>query len=181
MIQQTDWDRETGMPRWGCAPLAGWIVAPYHAAGRFPEQPTREEAHAIYWDARARVSRINPPHHVIEVGPASAQWRLTTWSPTELLEITCGYVGDGWHAAQDPDVLFWYPGHPPKPGYLLAAPWDIDGITYTIINTGRPGGGLHARLFGPRGDRLIYDPDESLHVDPWARSHEWRAIKIWRV
>ena len=180
MIQQTHWDRETGMPRWGCTPLGGWIVAPYHAAGKFPAQPTREEAHAIYWDARNRMSRIHPRHKIIEVGPASSQWYLTTWSPTELLEITCGYVGDGWHAAQEPDALFWYPGAAPQ-GYRKAAPWQVPGITYTIINTDRPGGGLHARLFDARGDRLIFDPDESLQVDPWARSREWRAIKVWRA
>src|SRR3990172_7544077 len=106
MIQQTQFDVETGLPRWGCLWM-DLVVAAYLAAmGR---EPRKDEVLRIYNDCRQQFTTRWVEG--IEAGTAPVLEMLDTTTraivvndPTGVLGIALSYTDNGWRGKQYPDL-----------------------------------------------------------------------------
>lgn len=176
VLRQTDFEPETGLPRWGCKILS-WIRASWHAAtGREPE---RDFVLRILADAETRPAPWSPGKTVVTCAGEAGKWELFLWDPTELVKLTLSYAGNGWEGAQHPDLRTWHPAYSPPDGARPMLPWEVTGLAATIVQFARPSADGHWVECDPRGLHILYDPDPSLELDGWRRTGQWRGLRIW--
>ena len=161
MIQQLDFMKETGLPRWGCLWLS-MVMAPFAFFHRAPDYETVMQ---IYIDCRRK--KLGGKNALVNEGQ-ERDWRLVMHWPDIVLRTALGYVETGYDAAQFRDTEFSYP----------ALPKEYPGLTYTLLAFERPAG-YHWVLGDKLGRNILYNPDEQLDIDPWKRAPVFRGVQIW--
>jgi hypothetical protein len=175
LLEQTAFEPETGMPRWGCW-VDSYMAAAQLAAGVvFDEQTAR----SIHNDALVRPN-WSGEHRVLQVVRHPAEpgndFELILWDPTKLIEIALGYIGTEWRGRQYPDLETRWPASKPR---------DFD-LTHTLVCFRRPGAWAgsekeHAALCDGKGLNVLFNPDGKIELDPWNRNGRWRGIQIWKA
>ena len=161
MISQLDFVKETGLPRYGCF----WMclaVAPFLY---FHKPPDYETVMRIYVDSRQTKFWKKPVLDLI----VAEDYRLVTNFPDKVLMSAMSYVSLDHDVAQFRDTEFTLPDRPSE----------YEGLTYSLIAFERPTG-VHWVLGDKQGRNIIYNPDESLDINPWKRALFWRGIQIFR-
>lgn len=168
-IQQTHFDTQTGIPRWGCM-FMSLVYAGFHVEGK---EPSSFDVLKVYNDA------LNTPtpkwKDGVQVGVVPtlemvdpSRYEIYVNNPTMVLELAIAQAGGVMKGAQYPDLDTRIPAQYPK-DYRL---------TYTLLNFRRPSNDGHWVLGDRSGMNVIYNPDESLDIDWWSRSPSWRGIRI---
>lgn len=172
-ISQTDFDKETGLPRWGCM-FMSLVVGAWRAAN--DKDPTHDDVMRVYTDCRQSVTPKWVDGVQVGVVPVLEMTDHTTYeiyvnNPTAVLTTALSYTNNGWRGCQYPDLNTRVPTHRPR-DYRL---------TYTLLNFRRPSSDGHWVLGDRSGMNVLYNPDESLDIDWWSRSPAWRGIKVYMV
>ena len=172
-LQQTDFDRETGLPRWGCM-FVSLVVGAWRAAN--DTDPTHDDIMRVYLDCRQAVTPKWVRGVQVGVVPVLEMTNHDTHeiyvnNPTDVITKALSYTNNGWRGVQHPDLGTKVPYQYPR-DYKL---------TYTLIHFKRLSASGHWTLGDRAGFNVIYDPCENLGVDGWSRSGSWRGIRIWRV
>lgn len=182
MVQQTRLDRP-GSSRWWCLGL-DCTVAPWLDAGMFPAHPTILEAERVFDDAMVQTAPTRRDgkdvvRPIIEI--VGAEHRIDINNPSALMQIAASYVDLGMIIRQFPDREMVHPSVQRRlePWQELGVPWHY-ALAYTLVAFWRPSGGVHWVLCDLRGERVLFDPDESLHLDGWRRDGRWRGVQITR-
>jgi hypothetical protein len=182
-LRQTDFEPETGLPRWGCMIMAFTVAAWRRAMGRDPEPA---EVLRLLADAQTRPAPWAAGKTVITNAGQRGNWELMLWDPSVLLDIALGYAdGGGWHGAQFPDLRTVHPAYVASwgkvPDVVAAMPSDYGELAGVLVNHWRPDSNDgHWVLCDPRGLSITYDPDPSLGIDGWRRTGAWRGVRIWK-
>lgn len=170
MIQQTSFDLDTGLPRWGCF-FMSLVYAAFHATEG--GEPTYDDVLRVYNDCRGDTTPkwVNGVQcgvvPVVEmVNPTTREIYVN--NPSSVLQHALSYTNNGWKGEQYPDKALKVPDDYPR-DYRL---------TYTLLNFRRPSADGHWVLGDRSGCNVVYNPDESLDLDWWSRSPSWRGIRI---
>ena len=173
MIQQTDFEKETGLPRFGCM-FMSIVVAAWRTAEN--RDPRIDEVMRVHTDCimelvptwengkpagdRPILEMVDPVTHMIYIN-----------DPSAVLRKALSYCSNGWRGKQWPDLDTVAPQYQPR-DYKLA---------YTLLNFRRPSADGHWVLGDRSGMNVLYNPDESLDINWWGRSGAWRGLQVWRV
>ena len=172
-LQQTDFNVETGLPRYGCM-FMSLAVAAFRAAVN--RDPTLDEILTLYndclvaetprWvngDAAGTVPVLEIVDHLTH--------EIYINNPSAVVQKALSYIDPGWRGGQIPDMDLMAPQQMPRDFKL----------TYTLLNFRRASADGHWVLGDRSGRNIIYDPDENLSLDYWSRSPKWRGLRIYRV
>jgi hypothetical protein len=172
MIQQTDFDVETGLPRWGCLFMC-LVVASWRATrGTDPE--TDDVIH-VYTDCRQQTTTkwVNGQDAgtvpVLEMLDSTTR-EIYVHNPTAVVENAISYADEGWRGGQLPDRTM-PPTDPPR-GYK---------VDFTLLNYRRASADGHWVLGDRNGMNVVYNPDEALDIDWWSRAPLWRGLRFWKA
>lgn len=173
MIQQTQFDIETGLPRWGCM-FMSLVTGAWLATENRP--PTKDEVIRVYNDCRLDMTtrwidgEAAGSVPILEMtNPLT--FEITVNDPSRVIEKALSYVDNGWRGGQVPDAELLIPANQPR-NYRL---------TWTLLNYRRSSADGHWVLGDRSGMNIIYNPDENLDIDWWSRAPKWRGIRVWRV
>lgn len=181
-MKQTDFARETGLPRWGCMILAFIVVAWRTATG---QDPSPELVLRVLEDALSRPAKWSAGRTVVTCAGEAGGWELVLWDPTALVQIALSYAGGGWTGAQYPDRRTVHPEYVSKWSGIADVVPDVPrnhvGLSATLVNYRRPSSDGHWVACDAQGLSVIYDPDPSLGIDGWLRTGAWRGVMVWRT
>lgn len=166
LLQQDVFQRELGLPRWGClfkVDLGGEEFF-------FNRALTEHETVLIYWKCRAEWDSWNNAP-VLEMReppfPPGKEYELFLNNPTRVMQIGCSYFDNEYTAAQIPDLECTYPEMKP-----------VDfGCQYIAKQLKRPLGFHWVLAESTPPFTMIYNPLVSC-TGIW--TGRWRGIRIWK-